>query len=260
MMPPIDLPASRHYPDAERLVGSLKWITPGHFTYSRGERGYVLVPSAEGRPREVEYQDAGIAGYCARTALLDARTGVELRERGHYPGILDDDYIFKMFLAALLRNAGKNKIPRDLHERPSLSRREKREILKHAEYSASMAGELFPEELFPGYGKVADFIRYHHECKKSGRISETDGDGAPLASHILRMGGRFDSLVTPRPYMRKTLTPGEAIPEMERICKKSPPHLLETFGGLVLSNDPSYREFMRGIYRGTEAEKYFADI
>ena len=251
------------------LIHLLNDAVPCDFTYRHESHSCVAVPSADqavNRPISAISKiyvpcNPGTADQCARTALMDVGTAVRLRENGHYKEILDVGYIWDIFIAGLLRDVGKTMIPRRLLEKHPLTVAEKAEMGQHAEYSASIASKIFP---FPNDHRVLDFIRFHHKCSESERVAEKDGDGAPLASHIIRACGRFDRLVTPRPYKEGVLAPGEALEQLKRLAEKenkhSPPFLLEALDDLVLSENPRDRELMRRVYRGTDAEKYFVDV
>jgi putative nucleotidyltransferase with HDIG domain len=93
-----------------------------------------------------------------------------------------------------------------------------------------------------GYGPVADVILSHHErWDGSGYPRSLAGEEIPLAARLIAVADTYDVL-TARDSYRHPVSHEEALAELQRCAGlQFDPRVVETFAGLLASNDISFR-------------------
>jgi HD-GYP domain-containing protein (c-di-GMP phosphodiesterase class II) len=130
--------------------------------------------------------------HCMNTAMLAVLIGKWIR--------LPQEKLEKLFLAGLLCDIGKYKVPSSVLLKPqSLLPSEMEEAKKHVFYSLEVAKEIneVDEEVLQG-------IRTHHErMDGSGYPNGLKGEEIPLFGRILGIADTFDAMISDRVYKPK---------------------------------------------------------
>jgi putative nucleotidyltransferase with HDIG domain len=95
---------------------------------------------------------------------------------------------------------------------------------------------------FEGYGPVADVILSHHERWDGGGYPRNlAGEEIPFPARLIAVADVYDVL-TARDSYRRPISPAEAIAELRRNAgTQFDAHIVETFAGLLASEDLSFR-------------------
>ena len=193
------------------------------------------------------FGDEDTARHSIRTGFNSLKTGVELRREDRaYRRLLNNHYTLEMFTAACFHDVGKREIDQGLlNKNGKLTPREIDAIGEHEINSVVITENPFSMN-------VPSMIGYHHTFKNmKGKILEKDGIGAPFASYVIAACDIFDAQVTRRPYRKKVITPAEALESLRE--EEIPPVIIDVFSRKVVAD----MEFMRRVYKGTEAECHF---
>lgn len=137
-----------------------------------------------------------------------------------------------LFLAALLHDIGKLKIPPEiLNKAEALTPEEFSKIKNHSIYSLEVLNEYhFLRPLMP-------IIRYHHErFDGKGYPDGLHGNKIPLLSRIISVADSFDAITSFRPY-KKALSVNYAVQElMEKSGTQFDPTIAESMSALCRMN------------------------
>jgi putative nucleotidyltransferase with HDIG domain len=155
--------------------------------------------------RTVLAYDFGAAAHSTRVAQAAAAMARSL-------GLPDED-VAVVSWSALLHDLGKLGVTIELLiKKGSLTETERAEIRRHpvigAEAVLAVSAELVP---------IAEAIRAHHErWDGTGYPDRKAGRRIPLAARIIAVPDAFDALMHQRPYREVSLSPREAIREIQR--------------------------------------------
>ena len=123
---------------------------------------------------------------------------------------LPPDEIDRVRLAALLRDVGKEQVPREVLAKPGpLTDREWSQVRRHPELSAALLAG-------PAYEEVRAWIQHHHERWDGRGYPEGLAAGAiPLEARVLAVIDAYEGMTNERPYS-PTFSHEEALHELWR--------------------------------------------
>lgn len=170
---------------------------------------------------EIQNKDYYTEGHSTRVAMYAATLLQHCGKQVRSPKQLG--------YAAQLHDIGKCKIPDEILLKPGrLTPEERKEMNRHAEYSAYILKEQFGIE-----DTICHVAACHHErYDGSGYPYGLKGETIPIESRIIAIVDTFDAMTTDRPY-QKARTPKEAVEEMQKFAYQFDPELLEIFIQLV---------------------------
>ena len=119
---------------------------------------------------------------------------------------LPESEIELVWFAAKLHDLGMMLLRRDLEATPDVLSDAQAALMKqHSAIGAEVVERL------PGMGRVARYVRSHHESYDgSGYPDGLEGEGIPLGARIIRVAGSYDALCSARPH-RPACTPEGAL-------------------------------------------------
>ncbi len=218
-------------------------FTDQEFTIVRilAEQAAVAMRNAELRARN---RDLYLAGVRALTSAVDAK---DPYTRGHSERVsrlagrlgaalgLDDHAVETVALAGLLHDIGKIGVPDAILQKPGkLDEAEQAVMMRHAELGAEILAGAGTDSLLP----LAPLVRHHHEWfNGAGYPDGLAGADIPLGAGAIAVADAFDTMVTDRPYRRRS-TPDAAVAELRRCAgTQFDPWVVETFVRDVLERD-----------------------
>ncbi|MBP5209572.1 MAG: HD domain-containing protein [Clostridia bacterium] len=151
----------------------------------------------------VEARDKCTGDHIKKTSLYVEAIARELRRRGAFPEVLDDDYVDRLIRSAPLHDVGKIKISDLILNKPgrltdeefSLMKThttEGKEILDHSSSLAQSSGYL---------KEAIEMAYFHHErWDGKGYPCGVAGEQIPLSARIMAVADVFDALVSRRSY------------------------------------------------------------
>lgn len=151
----------------------------------------------------VENRDANTGGHIKRTARYVEIIGNKLRSRNAFDGILTEQYLSDMIVAAPLHDIGKIHIPDAILNKPGRLTDEEFEIMKtHAAAgrdvllkAKSQLGE------FHYLNTAIEMAEYHHEWwNGKGYPNGISGEEIPLCARVMAVADVFDALTAKRCY------------------------------------------------------------
>ena len=151
----------------------------------------------------IEARDGNTGKHVIRTSEYVQALVMELKERGDYSDILDDQYIKNTILSAPLHDIGKITVPDAILLKPGkLTEEEFKQIKNH-----TINGKKLIEGSMSAI-ENADFINiaksvalYHHECwNGEGYPYGIKGEDIPLCARIMTIADVFDALAAKRVY------------------------------------------------------------
>ena len=114
--------------------------------------------------------------------------------------IKDDEFVNKIYKAALFYDIGKNKIPSEILLKPSKLSREEFELVKaHTTFGYEMLNE--GDEILQIAAIIA--LNHHEKYDGSGYPRKLKKDEIPLCARIVAIADVFDALVTKKVYRDK---------------------------------------------------------
>ena len=164
-----------------------------------------FVPLCPALESAVSMYDLGTARHSARVAQAAAAMARSLD--------LPHEDVEALSWSALLHDLGKLGVSIELlRKKGSLTESEWADIRRHpaigAEAVLAISAELAP---------IAQGIRSHHEkWDGTGYPDRNAGRRIPFLARIIAVADVFDALTHRRPYRQDTLSPGEAIRELQR--------------------------------------------
>lgn len=151
----------------------------------------------------VENRDENTGGHIQRTAKYVEVIARKLKEQGKYAGILTEDYINDMVVAAPLHDVGKIHVPDAVLNKPGrLDDAEFSMMQSHTGDGAVIIGHVEQNTGDFNYLIVAkEMAEYHHEkVDGTGYPQGLAGERIPLCARILAVADVFDALVSKRCY------------------------------------------------------------
>ncbi len=162
----------------------------------------------------IESRDGSTGKHVKNTQGYVRMIVEELRRRGKFTEVLDEEYMQNVCKAAPLHDIGKIKIPDSILQKPGrLTPEEYETMKKHTVYSEDIIRDIIGDVEDEAYVKVAvDIAMYHHERWDGGGYPEgLAGETIPLCARIMAVADVFDALYEERCYkqpvrpMRKVL-------------------------------------------------------
>jgi putative nucleotidyltransferase with HDIG domain len=204
----------RLYKEREQLALSL---SEGNMTFALS-----LVRALDARDEHTAGHSAAVAVYARDVARLKG---------------LPDAEVAKIQLAALLHDIGKIGLTNDvLNKQEPLTEEEWRQVRRHPEVGAQIAGEA------PVFSEIARYILHHHERPDGlGYPHGLAGDRIPLASAIIGVADAYNAMTSTRPY-RTAMAPEEAVRELRSGAgAQFDPHVVELFVRALEQHDIAYQ-------------------
>jgi putative nucleotidyltransferase with HDIG domain len=204
----------RLYKEREQLALSL---SEGNMTFALS-----LVRALDARDEHTAGHSAAVAVYARDVARLKG---------------LPDGEVAKIQLAALLHDIGKIGLTNDvLNKQEPLTEEEWRQVRRHPEVGAQIAGEA------PVFSEIARYILHHHERPDGlGYPHGLMGDRIPLASAIIGVADAYNAMTSTRPY-RTAMAPEEAVRELRAGAGgQFDPHVVELFVRALDQHDLAYQ-------------------
>jgi putative nucleotidyltransferase with HDIG domain len=140
--------------------------------------------------KALDCKDSYTFGHSMRVAYFSLVTG---REAG-----LSQEDLHELELSAIFHDIGKIGTPDTVLNKPSRLSEEEFQIMKeHPEKSYEILKE------FPGFEKIADFARSHHErYDGKGYPQSLKGEEIPVAARIILIADTFDAMTSTRSYRK----------------------------------------------------------
>ncbi len=159
-----------------------------------------------------EHRDTETGEHVLRVARLTHEIARKLRAMGHYPEIIDDDFLRHVGVASILHDVGKVSIPDSVLLKPGKLTPEERAVMeRHAANGGSILRKA--ATMLTGstqFNLAAEIAEYHHERWEGGGYPHgLSGHAIPLSARIVSAADVFDALMSNRPY--KTPWPQEAV-------------------------------------------------
>ncbi|MCR5607655.1 MAG: response regulator [Lachnospiraceae bacterium] len=160
----------------------------------------------------IENRDGSTGAHIKRTSNYVKIIADELKRRGLYRDIINDDFVNNIYKAAPMHDIGKISIPDKILKKPAKLTDEEFDIIKtHTVIGGELVRKTLANIEKDAYVDIAyDMAMYHHE--------RWDGNGypcglkekeIPLSARIMAIADVFDALVSERCY-KKALDINEA--------------------------------------------------
>lgn len=183
-----------------------------------------------------EHRDTDTGVHVLRVARLVGQTARELKRRGHFPEIIDDNYIGYVSTASILHDVGKIATPDRILLKAGPLADDERSIIK---LHATVGGQLLKQALLmmgdSPYLKIGSEIALsHHEWfNGTGYPGGLAGQAIPLSGRICAIADVFDALTSRRPYK----APWSSAQALAMIHKQSgtqfDPVVVDAFTGVI---------------------------
>ncbi len=150
-----------------------------------------------------EHRDTDTGVHVLRVARLVGQTAHELKRRGQFVDIIDDDFIGYVSTASILHDVGKIATPDRILLKAGPLTDEERSIIK---LHAGVGGQLLKQALMmmsdSPYLSIGSEIAWtHHEWfNGNGYPNGLAGDEIPLSGRICAIADVYDALTSRRPY------------------------------------------------------------
>ncbi|CAK0752253.1 putative HD domain-containing protein [Azospirillaceae bacterium] len=150
-----------------------------------------------------EYRDADTGDHVMRVSRSSYEIGRALRDQGHFPDVLSNEFLDALALATILHDIGKVSIPDDILFKPGLLTSKERQTIETHTLSGWMmltkANAFLADSLY--FLLARNIARHHHErFDGSGYPDCLSGDAIPLEARIVAVADVFDALTSHRPY------------------------------------------------------------
>ena len=151
---------------------------------------------------------------------------------------LPESEIELVWFAAKLHDLGMMLLRRDLEATPDVLSAAQDALMK--QHSAIGAEVL---ERLPGMGRVAQYVRSHHEAYGGGGYPDgLEGETIPLGARIIRVAGSYDGLCSARPH-RAAFAPEGALARISaRAGRDYDPEVVRALEQIITTTDaiPSF--------------------
>lgn len=153
--------------------------------------------------KAAEFKDEVTGDHVRRIADVSTAVAVELRARGLYGDVVDDEFIELIGLASVLHDVGKVGIPDNILMKPGrLDDAEMTVMRTHAAKGGEilrLAADMVGGRNYLSMGaEIAD--GHHEKFDGSGYPAGLAGRTIPLSARIVAVADVFDALIHPRPY------------------------------------------------------------
>ncbi|MFN8608791.1 MAG: response regulator [Vulcanimicrobiota bacterium] len=195
-----------------------------------------------------ESRDDETGTHLERTRQYCRMLASQLNRSGHYPDLVDEDFIHRIFQASPLHDIGKVAIPDGILKKPGKLTPEEFEIMKThtlrgAETLASVT-RVHPNNEFLKFG--LEIARSHHEkWDGSGYPDRLHGCQIPLSARIMAVADVYDALTSKRCY-KEAMAHQQAL---EVIRSQSGFHFEPLLVDALLTVQEQFAEVLQG-YRG----------
>lgn len=151
----------------------------------------------------IEARDGSTGQHVIRTSEYVQELALELKRRGDYSDILDDQYMKNTILSAPLHDIGKITVPDAILLKPGkLTDEEFKQIKNHTINGKKLIEESMSAIENEDFINIAKSVAlYHHECwNGSGYPYGIKGEDIPLCARIMTIADVFDALAAKRVY------------------------------------------------------------
>ncbi|WP_306606795.1 bacteriohemerythrin [Azonexus sp.] len=183
-----------------------------------------------------EHRDTDTGVHVLRVARLVGQTARELKRRGHFTDIVDDNFIGHVSTASILHDVGKIATPDRILLKAGPLTDEERAIIK---LHASVGGQLLKQALLmmgdsPYLLIGSEIALTHHEWfNGKGYPAGLAGDAIPLSGRICAIADVFDALTSRRPYKAPWSTEQAVALIREQSGTQFDPVVVDAFIGVV---------------------------
>ena len=194
----------------------------------------------------IESRDTDTGGHVARTSRYCRLLAEQARDAGLYEGLIDDEYIERIYILAPIHDVGKILVSDKILRKPGrLTTEEFEEMKKHASLGGEVAKKILDGIADEAYLSTAyDIATYHHERYGGGGYpTGISGEDIPLSARIMAIADVFDALVSKRCYK-------EAMPVEEAfqtIAEESETHFDPKLVELFLKNKDLYAQINESL-------------
>lgn len=150
-----------------------------------------------------ENRDSDTGEHVLRVARITHEMSLELHAAGHFPEVIDTEFIDRVALASVLHDVGKVTIPDRILLKPGRLEPDEMGIMRgHAQSGTHILTKIQDLIAWDSYLPMAAVIaESHHEqvCGK-GYPRGLSGEEIPVAGRIVAVADVFDALTSWRPY------------------------------------------------------------
>lgn len=151
----------------------------------------------------IESRDGSTGKHVKNTQIYVQMIVTEMKRKGMYADILDEEYIQNICKAAPLHDIGKIKVPDHILQKPGrLTDEEFAQMKKHTEYSADIIKDILGDVEDEKYVQICSNIAMYHHERWDGRGYPKGlvGEEIPLCARIMAVADVFDALYEERCY------------------------------------------------------------
>lgn len=153
----------------------------------------------------IENRDLETGEHITRTKQYVKLLAEDARYEGIYSDVIDDHYIFLLYILSPLHDIGKILVSDTILKKPGrLTKEEFDEMKKHSAYGGSVVRDLLMGVTNEEYIAFAsDIATYHHErWDGTGYPRGLKGREIPLAARIMAIADVYDALISERCYKK----------------------------------------------------------
>lgn len=151
----------------------------------------------------IESRDESTGVHTMRTSRYTELIAKKLAESDKYKGVITEDYLKHITMAAALHDVGKIKTPDSILNKPGRLTQEEFEIIKkHTADGGEVILKIFSDIENEAYVRMAyDIAMYHHErFDGKGYLAHLCGTQIPLSARIVAVCDVYDALTSERCY------------------------------------------------------------